>query len=157
MVALLHESPAGPRRSGAPHLRLVAGTEPNAETVAPVAGPSLRLVPDRDDRARSQRAAVVAVLAVALVVAALLAGVRVVQGGPSAGPLAGPPAEPTAEALDRAGAVVVVQAGDTLWSIATEVAPGEDPRPVVAALIEANGGESLRIGQQIVIPSHLLD
>ena len=46
----------------------------------------------------------------------------------------------------------VVQPGDTLWSIANRVAPGQDPRPVVDGLIEANdvrGG--LRAGQELSI------
>jgi Tfp pilus assembly protein FimV len=47
----------------------------------------------------------------------------------------------------------VVQPGDTLWSIAGRVAPGQDPRPVVDGLIEANdvrGG--LQAGQELSIP-----
>ena len=47
----------------------------------------------------------------------------------------------------------VVQPGDTLWSIARRVAPGQDPRPVVDRLIEANdvrGG--LQAGQELSIP-----
>jgi hypothetical protein len=47
----------------------------------------------------------------------------------------------------------VVQPGDTLWSIANRVAPGQDPRPVVDGLIEANdvpGG--LQAGQELSIP-----
>jgi hypothetical protein len=47
----------------------------------------------------------------------------------------------------------VVQPGDTLWSIAHRVAPGQDPRPVVDGLIEANdvrGG--LQAGQELSIP-----
>jgi hypothetical protein len=47
----------------------------------------------------------------------------------------------------------VVQPGDTLWSIAGRVAPGQDPRPVVDGLIEANdvrGG--LQTGQELSIP-----
>jgi LysM domain len=47
----------------------------------------------------------------------------------------------------------VVQPGDTLWSIARRVAPGQDPRPVVDGLIEANdvrGG--LQTGQELSIP-----
>ena len=46
----------------------------------------------------------------------------------------------------------VVQPGDTLWSIARQVAPGRDPRPVVDALVEANdlhGG--LQAGQELVV------
>jgi hypothetical protein len=47
----------------------------------------------------------------------------------------------------------VVEPGDTLWSIARQVAPGRDPRPVVDGLIEANdlhGG--LQAGQELSIP-----
>jgi Tfp pilus assembly protein FimV len=47
----------------------------------------------------------------------------------------------------------VVQPGDTLWSIARRVAPGQDPRPVVDGLIEANelrGG--LQAGQELSVP-----
>lgn len=46
----------------------------------------------------------------------------------------------------------VVQPGDTWWDLAAEVAPGEDPRPVVDALIEANGGATLQVGQRILLP-----
>ena len=47
----------------------------------------------------------------------------------------------------------VVQPGDTLWSIARRVAPGQDPRPVVDGLIQVNdvrGG--LKAGQELTIP-----
>jgi hypothetical protein len=47
----------------------------------------------------------------------------------------------------------VVQPGDTLWSIARRVAPGQDPRPVVDGLIEANDVRSgLQTGQELSIP-----
>ena len=47
----------------------------------------------------------------------------------------------------------VVQPGDTLWSIARRVAPGQDPRPVVDWLIEANDVRSgLQTGQELSIP-----
>jgi Tfp pilus assembly protein FimV len=57
--------------------------------------------------------------------------------------------------VDGAGRaqVYVVQPGDTLWSIARQVAPGRDPRPVVDGLIKANdvrGG--LQAGQELSIP-----
>jgi Tfp pilus assembly protein FimV len=47
----------------------------------------------------------------------------------------------------------VVEPRDTLWSIARRVAPGQDPRPVVDGLIDANdlrGG--LQAGQELSIP-----
>jgi nucleoid-associated protein YgaU len=47
----------------------------------------------------------------------------------------------------------VVQPGDTLWSIAQRLSPGEDPRPVVDALAEANGVRAgdLVQGQALVV------
>jgi Tfp pilus assembly protein FimV len=49
----------------------------------------------------------------------------------------------------------VVQAGDTLWSIAERLSPGEDPRPVVDALIAVNRLEpgALVPGQAIQVPA----
>ena len=49
----------------------------------------------------------------------------------------------------------VVQQGDTLWSIAAEVAPTEDPRPLVDAISSVNGVDpgALVPGRTIVIPS----
>jgi hypothetical protein len=47
----------------------------------------------------------------------------------------------------------VVEPGDTLWSIARRVAPGQDPRPVVDGLIEANGVQGgLQTGQELSVP-----
>jgi Tfp pilus assembly protein FimV len=47
----------------------------------------------------------------------------------------------------------VVEPGDTLWSIARRVAPGRDPRPVVDAMVKANGLHGgLQAGQELSIP-----
>jgi LysM domain len=82
----------------------------------------------------------VRVLAIVLVVAVfLLVAPGLARGG-------GP---------DRAAPVVayVVEDGDTLWSIAQQVAPGQDPRPVVDGLIEANDvRDGLQVGQELSIP-----
>jgi Tfp pilus assembly protein FimV len=45
----------------------------------------------------------------------------------------------------------VVQPGDSLWSIAGELAPGEDLRPIVDALEAANGGTTLVAGQRLLV------
>jgi hypothetical protein len=50
---------------------------------------------------------------------------------------------------DPASRIYVVEAGDTLWSIAEELAPGSDPRPIVDRLAERAGGSSLRPGQRL--------
>jgi hypothetical protein len=49
---------------------------------------------------------------------------------------------------------VTVAPGDTLWSIAGEVAPDADPRDTLAEIIELNalGGSSIRAGQRIAVP-----
>jgi nucleoid-associated protein YgaU len=70
-----------------------------------------------------------------------------------AGPLAsafGDPHQPAAVSQQR----YVVRAGDTLWSIAARLAPGQDPRPVTDAIQTANHLDpgALVPGQSIVIP-----
>jgi hypothetical protein len=44
---------------------------------------------------------------------------------------------------------VVVQPGDTLWSIAARVAPDRDPRAVVDALVEARGSSVITPGETL--------
>jgi len=47
-----------------------------------------------------------------------------------------------------------VKPGDTLWSIARRIAPGQDPRPVVDELIADNHLRgSLQVGQAIDLPA----
>ncbi|HET6877277.1 MAG TPA: LysM peptidoglycan-binding domain-containing protein [Jatrophihabitans sp.] len=65
--------------------------------------------------------------------------------------LAGRSAPPAANAGTPGPAVVTVHAGDTLWAIASRVAPGADPRAEVALLQRINGlrGAALVPGQQL--------
>jgi Tfp pilus assembly protein FimV len=51
---------------------------------------------------------------------------------------------------------VTVAPGDTLWSIAGEVAPGTDRRDTVARILELNARESsgVRAGDSIAVPVH---
>jgi hypothetical protein len=44
---------------------------------------------------------------------------------------------------------VVVQPGDTLWSIAERIAPDRDPRQVVDALVEARGSSTIVPGETL--------
>jgi nucleoid-associated protein YgaU len=59
--------------------------------------------------------------------------------------------EPSAPAAQQ---VVVVQAGDTLWSIAERVRPGDDPREVVSEIAMVNGVQpgGLTVGASLVVP-----
>lgn len=64
-----------------------------------------------------------------------------------------------ADASDDAPAVfdsvVVVQAGDTLWGMAREIAPEHDPRAVVEQIRDVNnlGTSAIVPGQSLMVPS----
>jgi hypothetical protein len=47
---------------------------------------------------------------------------------------------------------LVVQPGDTLWSIARRVAPSSDPRTVVDKYAAALGTSDLQVGERISLP-----
>jgi hypothetical protein len=46
---------------------------------------------------------------------------------------------------------VLVQPGDTVWSIADSLAGDGDVRPIVDAITEANGGADLIAGQRLIL------
>jgi hypothetical protein len=49
--------------------------------------------------------------------------------------------------------MVQVESGDTLWSIATRVAPGEDPRDLIDEIEDLNSlNGSLPVGERIAVP-----
>jgi nucleoid-associated protein YgaU len=107
-----------------------------------------RPLPDRATRVRRRRLAVL-VLAVTLVAvgtgaAQALRGLTEVDGSPA-------PRAVDVRPAPVAGHSYVVQPGDTLWSIAAEIAPDEDPRIVVDALRAANGGPELEVGQELTL------
>ena len=62
---------------------------------------------------------------------------------------AAPPSPPPARHL------VTVQQGDSLWSLAHEVAPDNDPREVVALIRDLNdlSTSGLTPGQELVLPA----
>ena len=139
MVALLSDSTA-------PAL----GHRPNA--------PSLRLVHSRPTSPRPLPIpAVLAVVAVALV---LVVGVlRLAQGAPPATTWTELGRSSVAVGAGVAGegdVVVRVHPGESLWSIASKLAPGQDRRPIVDTLARANGGTVLQAGQELVIPAALV-
>ncbi|MBO9578131.1 MAG: LysM peptidoglycan-binding domain-containing protein [Microbacteriaceae bacterium] len=51
--------------------------------------------------------------------------------------------------------IVMVQPGESLWTVAERVAPGADPRDVIAAIVDFNhlGSADVMAGQQIAIPA----
>jgi nucleoid-associated protein YgaU len=142
-----HEAPAG-SPAGRPPRR----PSPLGDRGRPAAGARRsrpgRALPDRATRLRRRRLA-----ALSVAVASLGAGSLVVQEVASltrAGATEGPqPLEIGPEPV--AGGRYVVRPGDTLWSIALEIAPGSDPRPVVHALRAANGDVALEVGQVLTL------
>jgi Tfp pilus assembly protein FimV len=91
---------------------------------------------------RRRTLAVIATALVAVLMSPLAAG-AVRRGEPSA---------PAAQQVPTQ--VVVVQTGDTLWSIAQRVRPGDDPRAVSAEIASANGVQpgALTVGASLVVP-----
>lgn len=54
---------------------------------------------------------------------------------------------------------VTVAAGQSLWAIAEDVAPGADPRDVVTDILEFNGMSSAELmpGQRLALPTQYAD
>ena len=90
----------------------------------------------------TRRGVVVSALGVALAGGLLLLVAHLSAGAPATRPAVAP------------SAVVTVQPGDTLWSIAGQVAPGRDPRRVVEQIRRSNHldsvslmpGQTLKVG-----------
>ena len=70
----------------------------------------------------------------------------------------GSSSQPTSTTATRSldAVVVVVQPGETLWSIATWLDPGADPRRLVDELSDLTGSTTLQPGQRLVIPADLI-
>jgi Tfp pilus assembly protein FimV len=97
-------------------------------------------------------------VAVAVVLGLLLA-IRAWQGPPPSTSWAevSGPRESAQASAGPGDQIHTARPGDTFWSLASELAPG-DPRPVVDALVAANGGSSaLVVGQQVIIPAGVLE
>ena len=85
-------------------------------------------------------------------VGAALLGLGIVAG--FAGTAASASGPPQGEQQLVASHRYVVKAGDTLWAIAEHQARGDDPRPLVDAIADANGLGSTTIvpGQTLIVP-----
>lgn len=117
--------------------RLQAADATAPSTAVAAARPRLRLT-------RRGRVVLTALAATPLVVVALLLGLN---GG-------------MATATSGEGTPlrsVTVDAGQSLWALASELAPSEDPREVIAVLAQANQLDSVEVvpGQRILVPASL--
>ncbi len=127
--------------------------------------PSLRVLQGGRAPARlSQRALyrrrrlVAALVALGLVAALTLLAItvmtRIADGTPS--PAVGELSPTSAVASSAAGVAaqtVVVQPGDTLWSIASQAEPGVDVRITVDRLLALNGSSPIMVGQELELPA----
>jgi len=59
---------------------------------------------------------------------------------------------PAAAVKVPGGYLYVARPGDTLWSIASELQPGGDPRPLVAQLEQQLHGAELAAGDRLILP-----
>jgi len=135
--------PPGPGRPARPSLRVLEGGR----------APS-RLAEQAVYRRRRLVAALVATaLAVALLLAAAaVAGTAGGDPSPAAGALSPTSAAAASAAGVAAPATVVVQPGDTLWTIAAAVAPEADVRITVDQLQALNGRSPIVVGQELQLP-----
>jgi LysM repeat protein len=87
------------------------------------------------------RAVLLSLVATPLVIAALAFGIN--AGGATAGSSSTPLAK------------ITVVGGETLWSVAKQIAPNADPRDVVADIVSVNRLNSADIypGEQLAIPA----
>ena len=91
-------------------------------------------------------------LLLTLAVGALVTAVAVLAfGSPSAGAGAAGTGQPASVASYEQ---VTVAPGQTLWALANEISPSEDPREVVARIMDLNAMSSstLRAGQVVLLP-----
>ena len=118
-------------------------------TVAVAARPSDEVL------ARRRLVAVGVLVALALAVVLLLAIEVRPSGIPASAAGSGPSSasQPAVLAAGVADRFYIVEAGDSLWSIARALAPFRDVRAYVDELDALNGGTSLQPGQRLVLPS----
>lgn len=122
--------------------RATARQRPTTLPRRPVAGGPARVV---GPATYWRRRVVVVLLAVALVLVMARAGAALGGSNPAA------PERHPAHSADAASTVrsTVVRPGDSLWTVAERLVPGDDPRPVVDALADARHGTVLTPGETI--------
>lgn len=139
MAAIIHSTPCSPPHQR-PGLRLLAGGPPPRRAPTP-----------RSGHRRLTLGATAAALALAVSVVGWLA-LQAYAPPPPARPPSAPAAAPVAPPELAAAPVVVVRAGDSLWSIARRLHPNRDPRPIVTRLARYHGWGPLQPGERLPVP-----
>jgi LysM repeat protein len=123
------------RRPGSPPLALVPAPAPDCAPARVRAHAAVHLT------ARGKIVVLVALVAVGVALMLALSGL---VGGAAAGT----PAQPTTH-------TIVVQPGQTLWSIARDVAPAADRRETIARIIQLNAlpSSGVSAGERLVVPA----
>ena len=123
------------------------------------ARPELRLVeggrssaPVRHAGPRPLHLALGLVLLLVVALGAIAVG-RGALAGLAPAPAGAGASAPAASGAASAGTTVVVQPGDTVWSIARDLQPQGDVRSLVDQLVAANGATPLVPGDRLVVPS----
>jgi hypothetical protein len=125
--------------------RATARPRPTTRSRRAVAGGSARVV---SPATYWKRRLVVVLLAVALVLVMARAGAAL-GGSTPAAPERHPAQSSAQSSAQSHAASTVVRPGDSLWTVAERLVPGDDPRPVVDALSEARHGTVLTPGETI--------
>lgn len=111
--------------------------------------PQLRLVSSAQPRSMAsvyRRRRVTALLVLAATVVVLVSAVQ--AGHQWASQRSSPSTVPMQPVSTE---VVIVQPGDSLWSIATRAHPGKDVRPYVAEMARSRSGASLQVGERVSV------
>lgn len=99
------------------------------------------------DGAQVATIVVAAVVALLVIVGAVAVGRGALAGLAPAGPTG------VAGAASGATATVQVEVGDTIWSIARDLRPHGEVRPLVDELVALNGSATIHPGQELVVPA----
>ncbi len=137
-------TPAAPPGAAAPHTQ--AGTR------RLVASPGYLSRPRRLDPAVYRRRRLLAAGLFLLAIAAVLIVAQLIQAGIGGGPLTTTGAAAGPGMIQAGTTDYVVRPGDTLWSIAADLAPGRDERPLVDQLARETHGAALYPGEVIPLP-----
>jgi hypothetical protein len=93
------------------------------------------------------------VIAAVVALVVVMMGALAIGNGALASLAPAPPAPASATASDADTTTVTVAPGDTLWSIARQMQPTGEVRPLVDQLVALNGSTPLQPGDEVIVPA----